>query len=206
MNVRYRVELNQDERDQLKTIQGGGKHATRKLRRAQILLAADAGETDEGIAANVSVELSTTYRTKRCFVLGNLEAALTEAPRPGAERKPTGKQEALLLPTACSAPPSGRQRWTLKLLTGEIVRLTDHAAHSRETVRRCLTESDLKPCAGTCGAFSKWTAPIWHEWWMCSTSMPGSRIQHTQCSRFSIPQWPRTARVARAVSRMAEEM
>jgi transposase len=145
MNVRYRVDLNQEEREQLNAMLSGGKHAARKLKRAQILLAADAGGTDEAIAANVSVGLSTVYRTKRCFVSGNLEAALTEAPRPGAERKLTGKQQALLVATTCSNPPAGRKRWTLELLADEMVRLTDHAALSRETVRRCLAENDLKP-------------------------------------------------------------
>ena len=154
MNVRYRVELNQEEREQLNAMLNGGRHAARKLKRAQILLAADAGETDEAIAANVSVGLSTVYRTKRCFVLGNLEAALTEAPRPGAERKLSGKQQALLVATACSNPPAGRKRWTLELLAGEMIKLTGHAALSRETVRRCLAENDLKPWRGwhLCGA------------------------------------------------------
>ncbi|MGH7748603.1 MAG: IS630 family transposase, partial [Candidatus Dormibacteria bacterium] len=145
MNVRYRVELSQGERDQLTTLVSGGRHAARKLKRAQILLAADAGESDEAIAANVSVGGSTVYRTKRRFVLGNLEAALSEAPRPGADRKLSGKQAALLVATACSKPPDGRARWTLDLLAGEMVRLTDHAELSRETVRRRLAENDLKP-------------------------------------------------------------
>ena len=55
MNVRYRVELSQTERDQLTTLLSGGKHAARKLKRAQILLAADAGASDEAIARNVGV-------------------------------------------------------------------------------------------------------------------------------------------------------
>ena len=67
---------------------------------------------------------STVYRTKRRFVLGNLEAALSEEPRPGAGRKLSGKEEALLVATACSKPPAGRARWTLELLAGELVRLT----------------------------------------------------------------------------------
>src|SRR6187397_2242340 len=145
MNVRYRVELHQEERDQLARMLSGGKHAARKLKRAQILVAADAGESDEAIAANVSVGGSTVYRTKRRFVLGNLEAALSEAPRPGAERKMSGKQEALLVATACSKPPQGRARWTLDLLAGEMVKLTEHVDLSRETVRRRLEENDVKP-------------------------------------------------------------
>ena len=81
MNVRYRVELSQTERDELKALLSGGKHAARKLKRAQILLAADAGASDEEIARSVGVGGSTVYRTKRRFVLGNLEAALREDPK-----------------------------------------------------------------------------------------------------------------------------
>jgi transposase len=145
MNVRYRVELSQAERNELKTLLSGGKHAVRKLKRAQILLAADAGTSDEAIATSVGVGGSTVYRTKRCFVLGNLETALSEEPRPGAGRKLSGKEEALLVATACSSPPKGRARWTLELLAGDLVRLTEHDNISRETVRRRLAENDLKP-------------------------------------------------------------
>jgi transposase len=145
MNVRYRVDLSQAEREQLRALLSGGRHAARKLKRAQILLAADAGTSDEEIAATVGVGGSTVYRTKRRFVLGNLEAALSEEPRPGGERKLTVKQEALLVATACSTPPAGRARWTLELLAGEMVKLTEHAGLSRETVRRRLAENELKP-------------------------------------------------------------
>ena len=145
MNVRYRVELNQSERDEVTALLSGGKQAARKLKRAQILLAADAGASDEDIAISVAVGGSTVYRTKRRFVEGNLEAALNEEPRPGAERKLSGKEEALLVATACSSPPKGRVRWTLELLAGAMVKLTEHEGLSRETVRRRLAENDLKP-------------------------------------------------------------
>jgi transposase len=145
MNVRYRVELSQAERGELMALLSGGKHAARKLKRVQILLAADAGASDEEIARSVGVGGSTVYRTKRRFVLGNLEAALSEEPRPGASRKLSGKEEALLVATACSSPPAGRARWTLELLAGELIKLTEHDELSRETVRRRLVENDLKP-------------------------------------------------------------
>jgi transposase len=145
MNIRYRVELSQDERGQLSALLNGGKHPARKIKRAQILLAADAGVGDAAIAASVSVGESTVYRTKRRFVEGSLEFALAEEARPGAERKLTGREEALLVATACSSPPAGRARWTLDLLAGEMVKLTEHAALSRETVRRRLAEKELKP-------------------------------------------------------------
>jgi transposase len=145
MNVRYRVELSQTERAELTALVSGGKHAARKLKRAQILLAADAGAGEEEIARNVGVGGSTVYRTKRRFVLGNLEAALTEEPRPGMNRKLSGEEEALLVATACSTPPAGRARWTLELLADELVKLTEHTSLSRETVRRRLAENALKP-------------------------------------------------------------
>jgi transposase len=145
MNVRYRIELSQAERDQLSALLSGGKHAARKLKRAQILLAADAGIGDEQIATSVGVGGSTVYRTKRRFVLDSLDGALSEEARPGAERKLSAKEEALLIATACSGPPEGRARWTLELLADEMVKLTDHAELSRETVRRRLAENQLKP-------------------------------------------------------------
>src|SRR5438309_8591887 len=145
MNVRYRVELSQAERDELTAMLSKGKRAARKLKRAQILLAADAGSSDEEIARSVSVGGSTVYRTKRRFVEGNLELALSEEGRPGAARKLSGKETALLVATACSSPPKGRKRWTLDLLAGAMVQLTGHDGLSRETVRRRLAEDDLKP-------------------------------------------------------------
>jgi transposase len=145
MNVRYRVNLTEDERNELKVLLARGKTAARKLKRAQILLAADAGQSDETIAANVGVGTSTVFRTKRRFVEGNLDLALAEEKRPGAKRKLSSKEEALLIATACSAPPKGRARWTLELLAGTMVALTEHNDLSRETVRRRLGENKLKP-------------------------------------------------------------
>jgi transposase len=145
MNIRYRVELSEAERAQLTALLSGGKHAARKIKRAQILLAADAGVSDDAIATSVSVGGSTVYRTKRRFVEGNLELALSEETRPGAPRKLSGKETALLVATACSSPPKGRKRWTLKLLAGTMVSLTEHEGLSYETVRRRLAEDDLKP-------------------------------------------------------------
>lgn len=145
MNVRYRVELSEAERVELRGLIAGGKAAVRRVKRAQILLAADAGLGDEAIAAGVGVGTSTVYRIKRRLVEGNLAHALAEAVRPGGPRKLSGQEEALLVATACSAPPLGRARWTLVLLAGALVQLTEHPSLSRETVRRRLDENELKP-------------------------------------------------------------
>jgi transposase len=143
--LRYHVELSEAERCELTALVGSGKHYARKIKRAQILLAADSGLSDEDIAAAVAVGGSTVYRTKRRFVKGNLEAALNAEPRAGADRKLTSNEEALLIATACSSPPEGRARWTLELLAGAMVKLTDHDSLSRETIRRRLAENHLKP-------------------------------------------------------------
>src|ERR671929_404745 len=145
MNVRCRVELSEVERGELRAMLSGGKRAARKLKRAQILLAADAGVADETVAVSLDVGVSTVSRVKRRFVEGGVERALDEEPRPGAARKLTAKEEALLVATACASPPEGRARWTLELLAAEMVRLTAHASLSRETVRRRLAENALKP-------------------------------------------------------------
>src|SRR4051812_43908660 len=178
MNVRYRVTLTQYERNELSALLSGGKSPARKLKRAQILLAADAGVSDEDIALSVGVGGSSVYRTKRRFVEGNLERALSEEPRPGAERKLTGKEEALLVATACSNPPAGRARWTLELLAGEMVKLTAHESVSRETVRRCVAGSPRTISsrgARTCGAFRRSmrnTSPAWRMYSISTAKRP----------------------------------
>ena len=123
----------------------GGKGAVRKLKRAQILLAADVRSTDEAIARNVGVGTSTVYRTKQRFVEDGLDLALKEASRPGSPRKLSASDEALLVAVACSRPPSGQARWTLELLANEMVRLTVHETLSGDTVGRRLAEMELKP-------------------------------------------------------------
>lgn len=145
MNVRYRITLTSEEREQLRALVQAGKGHFRRLKRALILLAASAGSSDVAIAKTVVVGASTVYRTKRRFVEEGLEAALSEEPRPGADRNLAAKEEALLVATACSAPPAGRARWTLELLADEMVRLTKHESISSETIRRRLAENQLKP-------------------------------------------------------------
>jgi len=97
---------------------------------------------EAGMNVRYRVELSQVERAELEALLsgGNLERALSEEPRPGAERKLTGKDEALLVATACASPPKGCARWTLKLLADAIVKLTEHNSLSHETVRRRLAE------------------------------------------------------------------
>jgi len=108
MHVRYRVELDESERQQLEALVAGGTRGVRRVKRAQILLAAADGASDEMIAVTVQVGTSTVYRTKRRLVEEGVAAALAEEPRPGGKRKLAPTEEALLVATACSTPPEGR--------------------------------------------------------------------------------------------------
>lgn len=150
MNIHFKVELEDADRDQLRKIITGGKPSARKLKRAQILLAVDQGRdgerlTDEQVAAALSVGTSTVFRTKRRFVELGLEAALSEEPRPGAARMTTAGEDATLIALACTKPPEGHARWTLRLLADKFVELTELESLSSETVRRRLDENELKP-------------------------------------------------------------
>jgi hypothetical protein len=86
INIRYRVTLTAEERHQLQVLLSGGQGAVRTIKRAQILLAADAQSTDDLIARTVGVGTSTVYRTKQRFVEEGLAPALSELPRPGRAR------------------------------------------------------------------------------------------------------------------------
>ena len=146
MNIKYLVELTIEERKQLLDLTTKGCQPARVLKRANILLMADGRQyTDGEISESLSAGTSTVYRIKRDFVEFGLDIALAEDDRPGGARKLDAKEEALLVSIACSKPPEGRSRWTLQLLAGRMVALTDHKHLSVETIRRRLKEKDLKP-------------------------------------------------------------
>lgn len=145
MNIRYRVDLEESERQQLREFVRGGTAGVRKIKRAQILLMADAGKKDAEIAEALPVGTATVYRIKQRFVEEGLDAALHERPRRGGKRLLDGAEESILVALACSTPPDGRSRWTLTLLAGALVALTELESISPHTVRRRLAECDLKP-------------------------------------------------------------
>lgn len=145
MNVKYVVELTGAERQQLREFVASGSKLTRKVKRAQVLLAADQGYGDQDISAMVQVGTSTVYRVKRRLVEGGFVGVLDDEPRLGGRRKLTDREEALLVAVACSKPPAGHARWTMQLLADEIISLTEHTSLSSETVRRRLAEKKIKP-------------------------------------------------------------
>lgn len=180
MHVRYRVELDESERQQLTALVAGGKRGVRTVKRAQILLAAATGHADAVIAEAVQVGTSTVYRTKRRFVEDSLDRALAEDPRPGGPRKLAPTEEALLIAMACEAPPTGQATWTLALLADRLVALTPHTTISRQTVGRRLAENDLKP----------WQQKMW-----CVPRVDAEYVARMEdvLEQYTTPPAPRTA-------------
>ena len=132
------VQLTDEERERLLALTQKGETKARKLRRAQVLLLADRGKTDEQICDALSASFTMIYQTRQKFAQEGLEAALSERPRCGGPRKLDAKGEALLVATACSEPPEGREHWTMQLLADRLVELKVVESLSDEAVRLLL--------------------------------------------------------------------
>ena len=148
----YQVNLTEDEREQLLGITRRGKSSGRKVKRSLILCKADEGLTGQQVAEALMVGPSTVGRVRQRFVEGGLERALNDLPRPGQRRKLDGKQEAHLVAVACSAPPEGHARWTLRLLADQAVKLELTGSIPRETVRQVLKKTNSSPGEKRSGA------------------------------------------------------
>jgi transposase len=141
---KYLVTLTDDERQYLEQLLSKGKAAARTLRHAQALLKADqpTGWIDTDIADAFGLSVRTVERLRQRFVEEGLQAALKPKPAPRRPRKVDGELEAHLVALACSDPPAGRQRWTLRLLADRLVelRLVDSISH--EGVRQALKKTN----------------------------------------------------------------
>jgi len=137
----YRIDLNDEERQSLLEMTRKGKIRARQMKRAMILLKAHEGLSDPQIMVALNVSRPCVERIRKRFVLGGMEKALNEDPRPGQRRKLDGRAEATLIATACSQVPEGHEHWTLRLLAGKMVELAVVDAISYETVRRTLKKT-----------------------------------------------------------------
>jgi hypothetical protein len=148
MHKKYLVTLTADERQQLEQLVSKGKAAARTLTRAWVLLKADAGSagpawTDEQIRQTFSVGLVTIYRVRQSFVEDGLPFALgRKRPCRSRPRRLDGEQEAHLIALACSSPPAGRCRWTVRLLADRMVALGHCASVCPETIRQTLKKTN----------------------------------------------------------------
>jgi transposase len=127
MSTRSAVHLSEKERTHLRGLLRRGAAPARVQTRARVLLLSDGSggqhRSDEAVAQAVMTSRSTVKRTRWRFLKQGLQAALSEKPRTGRPPKITGEIEAKLTMLACSQPPEGHARWTLRLLAGQLVEL-----------------------------------------------------------------------------------
>lgn len=155
--AKYVVRLDEAERRRLQAMVDQGKGSKTIRARAWILLKADEGEhgpgwADARIAEAFEVGVRTVERTRRLLVTEGFEATLTRKPSPNRQyRKLDGAQEAELVKLACSKPPAGRARWTVRLLAGRLVERKVVASVGREAVRTTLKKMTSSRGSATSG-------------------------------------------------------
>lgn len=146
LNAKYKVRLTPEQRAELEALGRRQSVGAAKQRRARILLLSDeahpAGRRpDWQIAEAVGISERQVVRVRQRFVREGA-AALQRKPLPPRECKLDGAAEARLVTLCCSAPPQGRERWTLQLLCDELARLEVVTSVCRETVRRRLKKTN----------------------------------------------------------------
>jgi len=145
---KYSVHLTPREREELRQVIESGQKAKTKLKRAQILLGADESDggkklRDEEIELAYDVSIRTIERTRQRFVEDGFELALNGKPRPvNVPIKMDGELEAHLVAIACSEAPEGYEKWSVRLLTDELIKRGYIAEISEETVRLTLKKTE----------------------------------------------------------------
>ncbi|HET6844637.1 MAG TPA: IS630 family transposase [Candidatus Angelobacter sp.] len=149
---KYVVRLSGEERERLETLIRKGKSPARRVLKARILLKADVSEAGKGWSDNRIIEAletspSMVYRVRKQLVEEGFEAVLSRKPRamPAIARIFDGEKEAKLIALACSKPPKGRARWTLRLLENKVVELGIVDRASDSTIGRALKKNTLQP-------------------------------------------------------------
>jgi len=139
---RYKVQLNCEERTGLQKLISAGVAPARKLTRARILLKVDEGLTKTEVSQALDVSINTVTNVCCAFQEQRLEAIERKKPDREYEQSLDGEAEAHLIAIACSAPPEGRERWTLRLLQREMVKRKYVVNVSHETVRTMLKKTN----------------------------------------------------------------
>jgi transposase len=140
---RYRVQLTKGECEQLQKLISSGVAPARKMMRARILLKVDAGLTKTEISQALDITINTVTNVCRSFQTQRLEAIERKKPSREYVHSLDGDAEAHLIAIACSAPPEGRERWTLRLLQTEMIKRKYVDEVSHETVRSALKKTNL---------------------------------------------------------------
>ena len=141
------LHLTESDRFVLNAFRSKGVHLAREVNRAHVLMALDSGVADATICQVLGLGRTALWRTRAACHQGGLEYALHDAARPGQPRKYQTDQEAEVVALACSTPPGGRKRWTVRLLTAAARQRPGLASVNRETVRQMLKKMPANPGA-----------------------------------------------------------
>lgn len=139
------IQLKSDQRRRLLCLIRGGKRKAREMRYAYVLLRTADSWSETEIADAFDISPRTIRRTRARYREQGLDAALSERPRPGQPPKLTLRQEAQLVALACSSPPAGHQRWTVRLLTEEAIKRKIVRRIAPETARQVLKKIASSP-------------------------------------------------------------
>jgi transposase len=141
------LHLTEPDRRALNALRSKGVHPAREVNRAHVLMALDQGVPEALICQVLRLGRTALWRTRAAYRQGGLEFALHDEPRSGQPRKYQTGQEAEVVALACSAPPGGRKRWTIRLLTAAARERPGLANVNRETVRQMLKKTTASPGA-----------------------------------------------------------
>lgn len=146
MQKKYIVRLNDEERHHLRTVIKKLKGSSQKVRRAQILLKADAegsNWTDQRIAEAFDCRIKTVENIRRRLVEQGFEVTLNgvQRHRPPTAKLLDGEQEAQVIAMRLGSPPKGYANWSLRLLARKVVELGLVESISHETVRQTLKKT-----------------------------------------------------------------
>ena len=181
----YVVTLTDAQRAHVLAFLKKGAAKARMLTRARILLCSAEGKTDRLIADLLQVTPETVRNIrKRCATAG-LEAALQERPRPGAQPNLDSTPEALRVALACSAPPEGREHWTMHLLADRLVELEVAESISDEPVRRVVNQTNASPGRSGSGASDRARLRFSGGWTMGATAPPNPPIPSARLSAWT---------------------
>ena len=142
MKKQYQIQLTDEERRELKRLIESGRKLARKITRARILLLSDTGKTDKEISEALQVCVQTVHKVRKRFFNEKSINSLEEKPRPGKPPKLDGLTAAHITALACSDPPEGRNKWTLRLLADRAVELELVDTISHEGIRKLLKKTN----------------------------------------------------------------
>ena len=139
--ARKKIKLSKEERRSLKSMLKKGTHRSVELMRAKVLLGLDAGKKQVTIYQELSIASATVYNVRKRYEEGGLQNALYDSPRPGKPAQITPEQRAKITALACSKPPEGYAKWTLRLLADRAVEFEFVEEISHEKIREILKKT-----------------------------------------------------------------